>query len=100
MRKFLATCNTWGTSVANPICRWVDIDEENQVDGQTWLGDFGMYLVLDEEVTPKEASELFFALLTQAEGSHDYRGDPITDKPTDSLTSEKTLRIWKGEFAR
>lgn len=97
MRKFLVTHQ--GSGYNDPICRWVDIDSFGRVEGETPIEDFGTWILLEEEITPKEGFELILALLLQSEGSYDYRGDPIDEKPTDYLTSDKTLRIWKEQLA-
>jgi hypothetical protein len=92
MKKFLATASANNCSA--PSVRWVDIDENNYVDGEIPVEDFGMFLLLDEEVTANEAIELFLALIRADEGDYDYRGRPQDDKPEDYLKSSKTRKLY------
>jgi hypothetical protein len=92
MKKFLATMPT--NRYVEPSVRWVDIDENNYVDGETPVEDFGMFLLLDEEVTANEATELFLALIRADDGDYDYRGRPQDDKPEDYLKSSKTRKLY------
>lgn len=91
-RRFLATSNAY--RYTEPRCRWVNVDENNWIDGETPVEDFGMFFFSDIECNSSEAMEVFFALMIEGEGEFDYRGDPITDKPEDELKSEASKAIY------
>lgn len=93
-RKFLAT--TTINRYTEPNCRWVNVDENGLIDGETPVEDFGMFFFSDIECTPSEAMEVFYALMIDEEGEFDYKGDPIKEKPEDELKSEKSKAIYSA----
>jgi hypothetical protein len=64
-KVFLCTMNH--SRYTPPHCRWVEIDDRGWVDSKTPVEDFGMYLILDHEITPNEAFEKFMGLLEEHE---------------------------------
>ena len=93
-KKFL--CTTTVSRYTEPTCRWVNIDNNGYVEGDTPVEDFGMYFLSDIECTPSEAMQVFFALMLESEGEVDYRGDPITDKPEDELKTQTAKAIYQS----
>jgi len=93
-RKFL--CTTTVNRYTQPICHWVNVDEKNYIECKTPVEDFGMYFFSDIECNPKEAMEVFFALMIESEGELDYRGEPINERPECELKSEKSKLIYKS----
>ena len=96
--KFL--CNTTINHYSEPTCRWVKIDDKGYVDGETPVEDFGMFFLSDIECTPSEAMQVFFALMIEAEGQFDYRGDPVADKPESELKTEAARAIYESLLAK
>lgn len=54
-RHFLCTLlEPWQT----PYCRWVQVDADGWVEGETPIEDLAPYVLLDHEVTAEEAVRL------------------------------------------
>ena len=73
--KFICTSPLNATQ--EPSCRWENITDDGYI-GDTPIEDFGMFLVLDEEISSKSASRLFIALLGHQEGEEPEVKDEIT----------------------
>lgn len=76
-RKFLCIQSHYGSKGA--FVQWCDIDDKGFVGGETPVEDFGMFLLLDEEISKESAARLFIALLGHSEGEEPEIKDIITD---------------------
>jgi hypothetical protein len=83
-RKFLCTASAQRYTPA--ICRWVEIDSRGFIDGETPVEDYGMYLLLEEPISPDSADKLFLALIGIGEGEAD-----LSALNADELQLLKTL---------
>lgn len=67
-RRFLCTMEHGRT---DPRCRWARIDDQGLVtdadNDQVPIEDFGMWMLLDHEITPDEAFERILGLLARAD---------------------------------
>lgn len=82
-KRFICTLPL--NQTAETYCRWAMIDESGFVDGETPIEDFGMFLILDEEVTSKEAFNILVAIIQSRE---------ICNKTEMVKLSEKENRIF------
>lgn len=86
MRKYLAFQSLNSSRPASGF--WCDIDARGWVEGETPVEDYGMFMLLDQEVSPEAAGRLFGALMGHAEGEapevretftrEDYFARPVT----------------------
>lgn len=65
MKKFLSTMPL--ERYQTPHCRWVEIDDNNFVNGETPVEDFGCFWITDHEVTPDEAFKFFMEKIAERE---------------------------------
>lgn len=77
MKRFICTCSLTVSSSAN--CRWIDIDDKGRIEGETPIEDFGMFLILDEEISTHSAGRIFIALLSISEGEEPEIKEDITE---------------------
>lgn len=76
-RKFLAIQSLSGSRGASAV-GWVQIDFRGWVDGETPVEDYGMFLLLDEEISGESAGRLFAALMGHDEGEAPEVKEEIT----------------------
>lgn len=65
-KKFICTRSHIGSQPSQ--VRWAHIDDRGWVDGETPIEDFGMFMILDVEISSESADRLFIALLAHREG--------------------------------
>lgn len=83
VKKFLCISSLYRYTPAS--CWWTNINTENNYvigeDGEeTPVEDFGMFLILDEEVSSKSADRIFLALMGHAEGENPLVEDKNEDE--------------------
>lgn len=70
-----------------PSCRWEKIDDKGWIDGETPIEDLGMFLILEEEISPASAEKLFFALLQMDESADRSYTEKLDEEETRILFS-------------
>lgn len=75
-RKFICTKHQHDNK---PYCRWGNLDEKSWIDGETPIEDFGMFILLDEEISTESADRLFMAFICHNEGEE----PEVSDNPKD-----------------
>lgn len=98
-KKFIATAPV--DRYRKPFCRWAKLDNNDFVvsEDDTPIEDYGMFLILNEEVTSEEANNIFMALMGAQEGEEPELGPPHENfwvgLHSPHRLSEKEMRIYQ-----
>lgn len=76
-RVFLCTSNLYRL---NSSVRWANIDDRGWVNGETPVEDFGMWFLVDHEISEESASRIFLALIGRQEGEEPVVGSLSNDE--------------------
>jgi hypothetical protein len=74
------------------------LDDRGWVDGETPIEDFGMFLILDEEISSESAKRIFMALLGRAEGETPEVVAEITKDDTLSRSAYLPTQLLEHEY--